>query len=210
MTTGKSTGNLFIISAPSGAGKSTLLERLIAEDARVAYSVSHTTRQPRAGEVHGKAYYFVDVPTFKQLIQEDAFLEWAEVHTNFYGTSAKPLLARLEKGGDVILDIDVVGAANVREKIPGAVSIFILPPDFQSLSDRLHSRGKDNEETIQRRLRNAAGELERVGDFDYVLVNDNLDTCYERLVEIIRASRSRTDVNRQVIAKIVETFKHSG
>ena len=210
MTATNCTGNLFIISAPSGAGKSTLLSRLVDEDTCIAYSVSHTTRNPRVGEKHGEAYFFVDVDGFKKLIEQNAFLEWAQVHHNYYGTSRKPLMAELEAGRDVILDIDVVGAANVRARMPEAVSIFILPPDFQTLSDRLYARAKDSEETIQRRLRNAASEIKDVDEYDYVLVNENLESCYARLVEIVRASRSRTVVNRHMIAKIVETFTKSG
>lgn len=209
MCADRNTGNLFIVSAPSGAGKSTLLSRLVAEDPAVAYSVSHTTRAPRDGEKQGVDYYFVDEPEFKRLIEVDAFLEWARVHHNFYGTSAEPLLRELATGRDVILDIDVVGAATVRQKLPQAVSIFILPPNYQALSYRLHHRAKDSEEIISRRLQNAAAEISRVEEFDYVLINENLETCYTQLGQIINASRCRTEVSKKMIRKIIETFDNS-
>lgn len=199
-------GSLFIVSAPSGAGKSTLLSRLTENDARISYSISHTTRQPRAGELDEHHYYFVDEPEFRDLVARDIFHEWAEVHGNFYGTSQQPVEEQLARGLDVLLEIDVAGAASVREKMPMAISIFIMPPSCDILHDRLQSRGKDSEEVIQRRMKNAMDEMVRYHEYDYVLVNDDLDTCYEQLVSIIRSGRRRTGVNCQQIGKILATF----
>ena len=172
-------GTLFIISAPSGTGKSTLMQRLTSEDPHIRFSVSHTTRPPRAGESDGVSYHFVERATFEDLIQRDAFLEWACYADNFYGTSREPVMANLNQGLDVILEIEVVGARLVREKMPNAVSIFIMPPHYGTLRERLEQRGKDTEAVIDKRLRKALGEMEQAGDYDYLLVNDNLETCYE-------------------------------
>ena len=203
-------GNLYIISAPSGAGKSTLLSRLVMEDTLISYSVSHTTRKPRDGERHGIEYYFAEHADFEKLIGEEAFLEWAEVHGNYYGTSREPVLEKLEQGKDVVVDIDVAGAAIIRKKLPTAINIFILPPDYLTLRARLEERGKDAADVIERRLDNAAGEIRRVEEYDYVIVNDTLETCYRQLRSIIDATRCRTRINRQTISKVLATFEARG
>jgi len=203
-------GNLFIISAPSGAGKSTLLERLVTEDKGIAYSVSHTTRAPRTGEADGVHYHFVDESRFMELVESDAFLEWARVHDHLYGTSRAPIDKCLKEGQDIIVDIDVVGAALVREQAAQAIGIFILPPDFKSLEARLISRGKDTPQVIERRLNNALGEMKRVHEFHYAIVNDDLETCYGSLHSIIVASRCKTEANKDMVGKIIATFGQEG
>ncbi len=204
------TGSLFMVSAPSGAGKSTLLRRVMAEDRGLIYSVSHTTRAPRAGEVDGEDYFFTDVDRFRGLVKEGAFLEWAEVHGNYYGTSAQWVRAQLEAGRDVALDIDVAGAAQIKAKMPEAIGVFILPPGYQELRRRLETRGLDSAGVVARRLKNARGEIERVYEYDYALVNDDLDACCRRLRAVIDAARRRPALNRALIAKIIESFELSG
>ena len=158
-----SRGNLFVISAPSGAGKSTLLKRLLAEVPNLAFSVSHTTRAPRPGESNGREYHFVDRPTFARMRDDQAFLEWAEVHGNLYGTSRAAIEAQQAKGLDVFLDIDVQGARQLRDcGHPGAIFLFIAPPSWAELEKRLRGRGTDPEETVQLRLNNARREMAEV------------------------------------------------
>ena len=202
-------GNVFIISAPSGTGKSTLLSRLVDEDERLLFSISHTTRQPRVGEQDGQDYFFVDRDAFEKLIGERNFLEWAKVHDNYYGTAREPIVAALEQGNDIVLDIDVVGAALVKRQMPWALGIFILPPNFDTLKQRLEQRGKDKPEVIENRLRNATDEIRRYHEFDYVIVNDDLETCYQELRTIVAADRlrlCRNDGDQGAVRKIIETF----
>ena len=199
-------GNIFIVTGPSGAGKSTLLERLIAEDPRLIFSVSHTTRPARQGEVHGKHYHFVDRDTFNTLIDEGAFLEYASVHGHLYGTSKPHLIEQLEQGMDLVLDVDVKGAAQVKMALPSACSIFILPPSFERLQARLVGRGKDSAEVIRTRLTNAAGEVRHALEFDFAVVNDDLETCYNQLKTVVMANRLRPFRQREMLHKILETF----
>lgn len=185
------TGMLIIVSAPSGGGKSTILRALLASDPSLAYSVSATTRPPRANEVDGKDYHFHTVPQFEQLLAEDAFYESALVHGNYYGTLRGEVDAKLERGLDVLLDIDVQGSMRLREKVRDCVSIFILPPNIATLEKRLRDRGLDEEEVIQRRLRNARSEVRMADKYDYVLVNEDLQDTIENVRLIIRAQRFR-------------------
>ncbi len=182
-------GELFVISAPSGAGKTTLCNRLIKELSGLEFSVSHTTRTPRPNEVHGKDYFFVSHDEFQRLVQKDAFLEWARVHGNFYGTSKEQVVTKLSRGIDVVLDIDVQGARQVKERFPGAITIFILPPSWKVLEKRLKSRGSEDREKLRIRLQNALKELEEVTNYDYVVVNDKLDVATEELKSIVVAAR---------------------
>jgi len=204
------TGSLLIVSSPSGAGKSTLLGRLLAEDDALTFSVSHTTRAPRTGEIDGREYFFVDRGQFLDLIERGAFLEWADVHGAYYGTSGQWVEAQLAAGKDVVLDIDVAGGDQVVKKIPDAVRIFILPPNMGELQRRLNDRGQDDRETVDRRMRNALGEIERAHDYDYAVVNDDLETCLDQLRAILTAARNRASRNRAAIGKVVESFSHSG
>ncbi|MDD3816245.1 MAG: guanylate kinase [Desulfocapsaceae bacterium] len=186
------TGKLFILSAPSGAGKTTLLKRVMADLPGLAFSVSHTTRLPRAGEVDGVDYHFVSRGQFETMREQGTFLEWAEVHGNLYGTSRPAVLAQLATGVDVILDIDVQGAAILRDSaaLPAA-SLFITPPSLQELERRLRGRGTDSEETILLRLKNAKVEMEAALEYEYLIVNDHLEQAIDTLRAIVIAERSR-------------------
>ena len=185
------TGNLFIISAPSGAGKSSLVTAALAEDKRLALSVSFTTRPPRAGEVNGREYHFVDSETFDSMLARGEFLESAEVHGNRYGTSQKWIAEARAKGLDILLEIDWQGAQQVRAAFSDAVSIFILPPPpiLQELERRLRGRGQDTEEAIQRRLRDAREEISHVAEFDYVIINKEFEEARRDLAAVVRAAR---------------------
>ena len=164
-------GNLFIISAPSGTGKTTILKQVMSELERLVFSVSHTTRPPRANEVDGKDYHFVNRDVFKKMRAQGEFLEWAEVHRNFYGTSVSSVNSHLADGVDVVLDIDVQGARQIREvKAGDAVFIFIMPPSWDELEKRLTRRGTDSRETINLRLSNARKEMHEVDLYDYVII----------------------------------------
>ena len=182
-------GNLFILTAPSGAGKTTLVSRLLARDAGIEKSISSTTRTPRPGETNGKDYHFVDVDRFARMRDDGEFVEWAEVHGNFYGTSREWLESRMSAGRDVLLEIDWQGAQQVRTRFPKAVGIFILPPSVEELERRLTARGQDSLEVIRRRVLGARDEMRHVGEFDYVIINRNLETALEDLAAVVRACR---------------------
>lgn len=185
-------GTLFIISAPSGTGKTTILKKVIASMKQVVFSVSHTTRVPRAGERDGIDYFFTDQDTFVSMRAENAFLEWAEVHGNLYGTSSRAVQEAIEKGVDVILDIDVQGARQVKEKLKDRGKyVFIAPPSFEELARRLAIRSTETEAVIAKRLQNAKEEMKSIGQYDYVIVNDTVDQAAEVLRAIIIAERSR-------------------
>lgn len=185
-------GNLLIISAPSGTGKTTILKKVMASTEGVGFSVSHTTRLPRTGELEGKDYYFVSDITFDAMRDQNGFWEWAEVHGNLYGTSKAAIDNLIKEGKDVILDIDVQGARQIREKIgKEAVFIFIAPPSLEVLQQRLTNRGTDAESVIKTRLQNARQEMADLGQYDYVIVNDVVENAVEVLRAIIIAERSR-------------------
>lgn len=178
-------GNLIVISGPSGAGKGTLVAQLLdrVEDAWV--SVSATTRAPRKGEVNGVSYHFLTVEEFEKLIEEDGFLEWAQVHGNYYGTLRSTVEEAMKAGKQVILEIDVQGGAQIRKIVPESHSIFVSPPSLEVLETRLRNRGTETEEVIQTRMSNARVELLQKIEYDIELVNDNLDEALDRLVEIV-------------------------
>jgi guanylate kinase len=165
-------GNLFVVAAPSGAGKSSLVKALMELDARVMPSISHTTRAPRGQEVHGREYYFVSNDTFDQMVQQDAFVEWAPVHGNRYGTSKAAIEQRMSQGVDVLLEIDYQGALQVKRLFPSAVLIFVLPPSWTELRSRLERRAEDSAEVIEVRLQNAAEEMAQAKNFDFVIINE--------------------------------------
>jgi len=180
-----------IISAPSGAGKSTLISRIMKKDPRFSFSVSTTTRAPREGEKDGINYYFKDRKDFEKMIENDEFLEWAEVHGNLYGTSKKEV-DRIHAAEKIpLFDIDVQGANNIREKIAG-VFVFIVPPSMEELKRRLLSRSTDSQETIELRIRNASAELAYAGIYDYVIVNDSLETAENDFFSVMRAEEIKT------------------
>lgn len=184
-------GTLFIVAAPSGAGKTTLVGRLLAEDARVRHSISFTTRPPRGGEEDGHEYHFIDVQRFLAMRERGEFAEWAEVHGNFYGTSRVWLDQRMQEGCDMVLEIDWQGAQQMRRQFPEAVGIFILPPSIAELENRLRRRGADSEDVIARRVAAALGEMRHVGEFDFVIINNDLDVALGELKAAVCASRLR-------------------
>ncbi|MDR2165287.1 MAG: guanylate kinase [Zoogloeaceae bacterium] len=189
-------GLLFIVTAPSGAGKTTLVRQLRAGMPEVRLSVSHTTRAPRVGEVDGQAYHFVDVDTFKAMIAAGDFLEWAEVHGNLYGTSRRWIETERAAGRDVLLEIDWQGATQVRALWPEAIGIFILPPSMDTLAAQLKGRGTEREECVARRLATAREEMRHVDAFDYVIINDDLQTATADFAAVVRASRLTLPVQR--------------
>lgn len=190
-------GQLFVISAPSGAGKTTILKRVMADLPALSFSISHTTRPPRKGEVAGQDYYFVDRIDFGKMRDNHEFLEFAEVHGNLYGTSYQAVHKQLAAGTDVILDIDVQGASQVRARTaPKPVTIFIAPPSAEELKRRLEDRATDSEETIRLRLTNGVKEMASLASYDHVIINDKLDEAVEMVKSVILAARSRNRRNR--------------
>ncbi|HKW36916.1 MAG TPA: guanylate kinase [Burkholderiales bacterium] len=184
-------GNLFIVSAPSGAGKSSLVKAALADDERLALSVSYTTRSPRAREADGREYHFVDRRTFEAMLARGDFLESAEVHGNRYGTSRKWIAEARARGQDIMLEIDWQGARQVRKAFADAVGIFILPPPpvLEELERRLRGRGQDTEDAIQRRLRDAREEISHLNEFDYVIINKEFEQARRDLAAIVRSAR---------------------
>ena len=202
----KRRGLLFIVSAPSGTGKTTLVERLVQMLPNLRMSRSYTSRQARAGERAGVDYNFISREQFEALIKEDAFLEWADVFGNLYGTALADVQALLDQGQDVVLVIDVNGARQVKKRDVDHTAIFVMPPSFQALEQRLRGRSKDTEEQMQRRLSTARAEASSYDDYDYVVVNDDLEPTVVRLQEIIAAERSRTHRMKRVAEGILKTF----
>ena len=182
-------GNLYVVAAPSGAGKTTLVRMLLESESAVHLSISFTTRSLRPGEQNGREYHFIDAETFRGMIDRHEFLEWAEVHGNFYGTSKKWIADQLAGGNDVLLEIDWQGAQQVRQLFPEAIGIFILPPSMEELTRRLTGRGTDSAEVISRRLAAAQAEMRHVGEFDYVIINDRLEQALDELRAVVCASR---------------------
>lgn len=182
------TGNLYVVAAPSGAGKTTLVRLLLEREPSVQLSISFTTRAPRPGEQNGREYHFVAVDAFRAMISRDEFLEWAEVHGNFYGTSKKWIGDQLTAGHDVLLEIDWQGAQQVRKLFPEAIGIFVLPPSIDELTRRLVGRGTDAPDVIERRLAAAEAEMRHVGEFDYVIINDQLDQALDDLRAVVRSA----------------------
>jgi guanylate kinase len=201
-------GLLFIVSAPSGAGKTTLVEHLVQILPNLRMSRSYTSRTARIGERDGADYHFVTREWFTQMIEQRAFLEWADVFGNYYGTSAADTEQILASGQDVVLVIDVQGARQVKAHGVDHTSIFVLPPSFEVLERRLRGRSKDTEEQMQRRLATARSEASSYKDYDYVVVNDRLEPTVVRLQEIIAAERSRTHRMRGVAEEIIKSFRH--
>jgi len=184
-------GNVFMVVAPSGAGKSSLVGALLKRDAGLMLSVSCTTRAPRPGEQDGREYRFVSVEAFQALRAKDALLEWAEVHGNFYGTPRDAIDAATQAGQDVVLEIDWQGARQVRQFLPAAIGIFILPPSFEALEARLQARGHDDPSVIARRLMNAGGEIAHAPECEYVIINQDFNVALNELTQVVAASRLR-------------------
>lgn len=198
--------NIFVISAPSGAGKTTLVQLLIERVPDLYFSISYTTRPARDGEKEGVDYYFVTESAFQKMVAEKEFLEWAIVHGHHYGTSKRMLEFSEKAGKDLILDLDVQGAASTRKLIPEATSIFIMPPSYASLRERLVQRGTDNEKQIEQRLQNAGDEIQRYREYDYVVINEEVGTAFENLCGIIRGKRCEREILEGRIQEILKTF----
>jgi len=190
-------GNIFVVTAPSGAGKTTLVAALLAADQQIKLSVSYTTRAPREGEVDGKNYHFVSRETFIGMLQRSEFLESAEVYGNFYGTSQLWIQQQLDAGNDILLEIDWQGAQQVRKVFRDAIGIFILPPSMEALKARLSGRGTDSAETIARRIAAAQDEMRHADEFDYVIINDDLQQALDNLRSVVSASRLQYQTQRQ-------------
>lgn len=200
-------GELFILSAPSGSGKSTLVRNLLAADpGGIAFSVSHTTRPPRRGETEGREYYFANLTTFESMIAADHFLEWAEVHNNYYGTSNEEVLPRLAAGIDVIMDIDVQGAERVMARLPTAHGIFIMPPSYAALETRLRHRGLDDPDVIQRRLAVSLWEIKQYDKYQHVIINDDAGRASEALASIICERRQRRERMQDAVDRVLSDF----
>ena len=199
--------NVFIISAPSGSGKTTLVSQLMAKESNLEFSISCTTRKPRGQEEDGKEYFFISREEFERRIDEGEFLEWAKVFDNYYGTSRQELARAEGLGKDLVLDIDVQGARQLKEKIAGAVSIFILAPSRTELELRLRSRSEDSDAVIRRRLEEAAAEIRNYSAYDYVIVNDRVDESARNLRSIIRAERVRRQRMDSKVGAILKSFE---
>ena len=193
-------GNLFVVAAPSGAGKSSLVKALMELDAKLSPSVSHTTRSPRGQEKHGREYFFVSAHEFDTMVLGSAFVEWAHVHGNRYGTSKKAIEERIAGGGDVILEIDWQGALQIKKNFTNAVLIFILPPSWEELRSRLERRGEDSPEVIELRLKNAAEEMAQAREFDFVIINELFETALFDLKTIVHAQRLKFTAQRRARA----------
>jgi len=199
-------GLLFVVSAPSGTGKTTVVERLVHCVPDLALSRSYTSRSIRPGEIDGIDYNFITRERFEAMARAGAFLEWADVFGNYYGTSAAESDRELAAGRDLVLVIDVQGARQVRSRRSGTVGVFVLPPSFPVLEQRLRGRSKDSEEAMQRRLETARAEIAAFSEYDYLVVNDELDACVDRLRAIVLAERARLRSMRPVAEEIVTTF----
>jgi len=199
--------SVFIISAPSGSGKSTIVNRVLAEDPKLVFSISYTTRQPRGAEKPGVSYHYISREEFERRIAAGEFLEYADVFGNYYGTHISMLRQAEAEGKDLVLDIDVQGARQLRRKVPDAVSIFILPPSRKELEHRLRARSEDAEEVIRRRLEGAAREIEDYRDYDYILVNREVEASVAILKAIIQAERVRTRRMEPEVRPILKTFE---
>lgn len=187
----KPAGNVFLITAPSGAGKSSLVNALLENDAGLQLSVSCTTREPRAGEVDGRDYYFVSRSEFSRMREDDELLEWAQVHDNFYGTPRAPLAKALDLGRDVLLEIDWQGAAQIRRLLPSVTGIFILPPSIDALESRLRARGKDSEAVIAKRMAVASDEIAHAHEFEFVIINQEFSVALQQIEQIVSSARLR-------------------
>lgn len=202
-------GVLYIVSAPSGAGKTSLVKALLKSDPAIRLSVSYTTRAPRPGESDGRDYHFVDRERFQHMLADGEFLEHAEVYGNFYGTSRGSIAYDLNRGHDILLEIDWQGAAQVKRHFPESASIFILPPSFNALRTRLMGRGQDSEEVIERRLAAAAEDVAQAGAFDYIIVNDDFDHALADLVAITRSIRLEGPRQLKQHAALFEEFRRN-
>lgn len=197
-------GNLYVVAAPSGAGKSSLVNALLELDSHLQPSVSHTTRAPRGQEKHGREYFFVSEPEFDSMVATDAFVEWAHVHSQRYGTSKRAIEDRMAQGADVVLEIDFQGAVQIKDVFANAICIFILPPSWEELRSRLERRGEDSPEVIDVRMKNAQLEVAQVGKFDFVIINELFDRALFDLKAIVHSQRLKISAQRRARA---DTFQ---
>ncbi|CAN7600203.1 guanylate kinase [Acidovorax facilis] len=197
-------GNLIVVAAPSGAGKSSLVKALLELDSHVHLSISHTTRAPRGQEKHGRDYYFASQSEFDAMVEGNAFVEWAHVHGNRYGTSKKAIEERIAQGSDVILEIDFQGALQIKEAFANAILVFILPPSWEELRSRLERRGEDSPDVIEVRLKNAATEMAQVSKFDFVIINELFERALFDLKAVVHAQRLKYAAQRRARA---DTFQ---
>lgn len=204
--TTQSRGILFVVSSPSGGGKGTLIQRVLKKIPDLSYSISFTTRTPRSGEVNGREYFFVSQEKFEEMAAANEFLEWANVHGKLYGTSSKQVFDEIADGRDIILEVDVQGAASVRALVPDSVSVFILPPSFEILKQRLESRGTDSPEELEVRLRNAPVELKDYSAYQYLILNDDMNQAAEQLAAIVYAERARLVRQEAKVRHVVQAF----
>jgi guanylate kinase len=201
-------GILYVVSSPSGGGKGTLIRRVLDVVPDLSYSVSYTTRAPRNGEVDGREYFFVDRERFGEMIASDEFLEWANVHGHLYGTARQQVKDEIERGKDIVLEVDVQGAASVKRLGLDSVSVFILPPSLETLRERLLTRGTDSAEELRVRLANAPAELRQYTNFDYVIFNDRVDRASSQLAAIVSAERARQSRQDSLIKEVMQKFNH--
>ncbi len=207
MSSSPVSGNLIVVSAPSGAGKTTIVGEILRRDARSRPSISFTSRPPRPGEIDGVHYHFVSLEEFQSLIEQGELLEWAQVHGNYYGTGRRAIEDLRQAGFDVILTIDVQGERQVRRYFPDALTVFIMPPSYGALVERIGGRGDVADASFRLRLRNSLDEVEQYRRFDYVIVNDLLDEAVGELDAIIRAARCRGDRRTAIAEDILRTFE---
>ena len=201
-------GILYVVSSPSGGGKGTLIRRVLDVVPDLSYSVSYTTRAPRNGEVDGREYFFVDRGRFEEMIAADEFLEWANVHGHLYGTARQQVKDEIERGKDIVLEVDVQGAASVKRLGLDSVSVFILPPSLETLRERLLTRGTDGAEELRIRLANAPAELRQYSNFDYVIFNDRVERASAQLAAIVSAERARRSRQEALIKEVMQKFNH--
>lgn len=199
-----SKGKLFIVSGPSGSGKDTILQGVFKKHPEIKLSISSITRAMRVGEVEGEKYHFISRDEFEELLKNDMLLEHNVFVGNYYGTPKAPVEECLNAGGDMILEIDVNGAAQVREKMPEAISIFIMPPSFEVLKNRLSGRGTETAEVVEQRMTAALGEIARAKEYDYIVINDQLDVAIDDLLSIILSERLRINRQKQIIDEVLE------
>jgi guanylate kinase len=199
-------GNLFVVAAPSGAGKSSLVKALLELDSQVHPSISHTTRPPRGQEKHGREYYFVSEQEFDAMVLADGFVEWAFVHGRRYGTSKRAIEERIAKGTDVILEIDFQGALQIKRIFANAVLVFILPPSWDELRSRLERRGEDSPDVIELRLKNAAEEMAKAAEFDFVIINELFERALFDLKAIVHAQRLKFSAQRRARAQTFQAL----
>lgn len=199
-------GNLFVVAAPSGAGKSSLVKALLELDSHLAVSISHTTRAPRGQEQNGREYWFISEAEFRQMVDRGEFFEWAEVHGNLYGTSRAAIEARIAAGDDVVLEIDWQGALQIKKLFPHAVLIFILPPSWDELLQRLKRRGEDGDDVIERRMANARVEVAQARHFDFVIINALFETALFDLKAIVHAQRLKYAAQRRTKKAVFEAL----